>query len=178
MKFKKLGFSTQEGLTLANFEDGWSMEYGQGGSYHCDLLYKGEVVAELTEEGNGGCLGVYRKVNKEEIKEVEKAILACLKRCNKNYGPESPYDFCKNATETTCDEYASLAEMLLNEYDKRKEVAKSFKKGYMCVGIYDYDYGYTTIGGMDKSTIVAYAIANNIKGTPTFYDKGYVFEAL
>ena len=178
MKFKKLGFSTQEGLTLANFEDGWSMEYGQGGSYHCELLYKGEVVAELMEEGNGGDLRVYRKQNSVLVKEAEEAILKCLKRCDKNYMPNSPYDFCKNATKTTCDEYASLAEMLLNEYDKRKEIAKSFKKGYTCVGIYDNDYGYTTIGGVDKGSIAAYAIANNIKGIPTFYDKGYEIKAL
>ncbi len=178
MKFKKLGFSTQEGLTLANFEDGWSMEYGQGGSYHCDLLFKGKVIAELTEEGNGGCLGIYRKADKALVKEAEDAILTCLKRCNKYYMPNSPYDFCKNATEVSDTEYASLAEMLLNEYDKRKAITKSLKKGYTCVGIYDNDFGYTTIGGVDKSSIAAYAIANNIKGTPTFYDSGYEFKAL
>ena len=178
MKFKKLGFETQEGLSLANFEDGWSMEYGQGGSYHCELLFNGEVVAELTEEGNGGALRVSRKQNSVLVKEAEEAILKCLKRCNKYYMPNSPYDFCKNATKTTCDEYSSLVEMLLNEYSKRKDIAKSFKKGYTCVGVYDYDYGYTTIGGVDKSNIIAYAIAKHIKGTPTFYDSGYEFKAI
>lgn len=172
MKFKKLGFSTQEGLSLSNFEDGWSMEWGEGGSYHCDLLFNGKLIAELTEDGNGGCLGIYRKADSTLVEEAEDAILRCLKRCNENYGPSSPYDFCKNATKTTCDEYSSLVEMLLNEYSKRKDIAKSFKKGYNCVGVYDYDYGYTTIGGVDKSNIVAYAIAKHIKGTPAFYEKG------
>ena len=71
MKFKKLGFSTQEGLSLSNFEDGWSMEWGEGGSYHCDLLFNGKVIAELTEEGNGGCLGIYRKADSALVKEAE-----------------------------------------------------------------------------------------------------------
>jgi len=173
MKFKKLGFSTREGLSIANFEDGWSMEWGQGGSYHCDLLFKGKVIAELTEEGNGGCLGIYRKADKALVKEAEDAILKCLKRCNENYGPDSKYDFCKNATEASDTEYASLVEDLLHEYNKRKDIAKSLKKGYTLVGVYETDYSYTIVSGSSESSIENYAKVNNIKGIPTFYDSNY-----
>ena len=169
MKFKKLGFSTKEGLSLANFEDGWSMEYGKGGSYHCDLLFNDKVVAELTEEGNGGCLGINRKATNTDLKLAEAAILACLKRLNKDYGPNSEYDFCKNATETSETEYASLAEMLLNEYEKRKDVAKNLKKGYKCVGVFDKGYCYTMVASQSAEGIVAYAKANKIDGTLNVY---------
>ena len=174
MKFKKLGFSTKEGLSLANFEDGWSMEYGKGGSYHCDLLFNNKVVAELTEYGNGGCLGINRKATNTDLKLAEAAILACLKRLNKDYGPESQYDLCKNATETGETEYASLAEMLLNEYDKRKDMAKTFKKGYKYVGIYNNPWGYTKVGGNDKLAIAMYGSKQGIEGELKYYTDDYL----
>ena len=54
MKFANLGFKTKEGLSLAHYSDGWSMEYGEGGSYTVDVLLNGKIMARAFEEGNGG----------------------------------------------------------------------------------------------------------------------------
>ena len=63
---------------------------------------------------------------------------------------------------------------MLNEYSKRKDIAKYLKKGYAHVAAYETDYGYTMVAGSSESNIENYAKVNNIKGTPTFYDSNYI----
>lgn len=179
MKFAKLGFETKEGLSLAHFQDGWSMEYGEGGSYQCDLLYKGKKVCTLMEEGNGGPLNIYGEADNATMKEVEKAIITYLARTNEDYGPNSKYDFCKEAVKnckaTDC-EYSTLANDLIDEYETRKKMAKWFKQGYKVVGKFDFGYGNTMVasGNDSRDNLLQYAKKNNIKGELTCYHADYL----
>ena len=168
MKFAKLGFKTIEGLSLAHYSEGWSMEYGEGGSYHCELVYNGKVVAELFEEGNGGPLD-YRFTDPAMEKEVGDAVLACLKRTDKDYGPNSQYDFCKNATEAGDCEYGTLVNVLIKENDKRKLAEKMLDKGWDWAGAFDLDYQVTVYGGGSQDGIIKAAAKDGITSTPTFY---------
>lgn len=175
MKFAKLGFKTKEGLSLANFQDGWSMEWGEGGSYHCDLLYNGKKVCELCEEGNGGPIRTYNLTDRATMKKVEKAILDYLVRTNEDYGPNTKYKFCLEAVEngkaTDC-EYSTLAEGLIDEYEKRKNFAKYIKKGYKLVGIFDLGWTNTIVATCgDENHLREYAKLNNIKGNLTCYTR-------
>ena len=131
MKFKKLGFTTLEGLSLANFEDGWSMEYGSGGSYTADVLLNGKRVATIEEAGDGGCANVHY-VNKDH-KAEDALVLAFLKRVDPHYGPDSEFDFYKNTTEASDSEYTSLVSCLLLEREAIKYAKKQFKAGYILV---------------------------------------------
>ena len=156
MKFAKLGFKTIEGLSLAHYSEGWSMEYGEGGSYLCELVYNGKVVAELFEEGNGGPLD-YRFTDPAMEKEVGDAVLTCLKRVDKDYGPDSKYDFCKNATEASECEYGTLVNELVYEKDRRKNAEKMLKKGWPMAGIFEDDFQWHTVGGTTESVITKLA---------------------
>lgn len=131
MKFKKLGFETQEGLSLINYEDGWSMEYGSGGSYSVDITLNGIIVANVIEEGNGGPVIVKHKV--KNVKEVDTAILTFLKRVVDEYGQNSAYDYCKNVMEASDLEYSSLINSLLAERNLVKFSTKRFKEGYQLI---------------------------------------------
>lgn len=156
MKFAKLGFKTIEGLSLAHYSEGWSMEYGEGGSYHCELVYNGKVVAELTEYGNGRSLD-YRFEDQAIEKEVGDAVLVFLRRTNEDYGPNSKYDFCKNATEASECEYETLINELVYEKDRRKSAEKLLKKGWAMAGIFEDDFQWHTIGGTTESVITKLA---------------------
>ena len=138
MKFAKLGFKTQEGLSLAHFQDGWSMEYGEGGSYHCEVLFNDKVIAEAEEEGNGGPLNIWFKDTNHE--ECDNAVLTFLKRVDKDYGPDSKYDLCKNITKASESEYSSMIAYLLDTYQERKDAKKYFKQGYVLVALVNTNY--------------------------------------
>lgn len=172
MKFAKLGFKTKEGLSLGHYQDGWSMEYGEGGSYHCELLYKNVVVAELFEEGNGGPLNIWFKDATKE-QEVDDAILKFLKRTDEDYGPNSQYELCRNITKATDCEYSCLASALLDEYSKRKDVLKYIKKGYKYVAIVeDKDLcGWRICSGNDEAKLRAYISGKGYTGTITVYNE-------
>ena len=174
MKFKKLGFTTQEGLSISNFEDGWSMEWGEGGSYHCNLTLNGMPVMEIYNEGNGGCVD-YRSLTSHTLdKQVGDAVLAFLRRTNKDYQPDSKYDFCKNATEAGECEYGSIVENLRTEYERRKCMATRFKQGYKYVAFYDKDWTYTYVGGNSIPAIQEFAKSKKIEGKETIYTAGYI----
>ena len=181
MKFAKLGFETKEGLSLAHFQDGWSMEYGEGGSYHCELLYKGKPVTELTEEGNGGPLNYWFK-DKAVEKEVSDAVIAFLKRTEpEDYGPNSQYEWCRNITKAGDCEYSMVANALLDEYDRRKTVAKYLKKGYNVVMLVKVDDFNTRIVAGTKENpeeMKKYAEQKGIKGATTVYIQSSLKEAL
>jgi hypothetical protein len=149
------------------------MEYGEGGSYHCELTYNGKKVAELYEEGNGGPLD-YRFDDPAMEKEVGDAVLAFLKRTDKDYGPDSQYDFCKNATEASECEYGTLVNELINEKDRRKHAEKMLKRGFPMAGIFEDFANMNTIGGTTEAIITKLAeVKYNLK-----YDKAsfYTFD--
>lgn len=139
MKFKKLGFETQEGLSLSNYEDGWSMEYGSGGSYSVDITLQGKTVANVIEEGNGGPVIVNYKPNINK-KEIDNAILTFLKRKVEDYGADSKCDIFKNTVVATDTEYSAAVAELLSEHQVTKFCNKQFKAGYQLVIILSSGY--------------------------------------
>lgn len=158
MKFKKLGFETVEGLSLANYEDGWSMEYGSGGSYTVDVLYNGKHFATVMEAGNGGCAMV-EYTDRKNHQAGDDAVLAFLKRTNEHYGLNSEYDFCKNATSASDTEYSSLIEDLLTELQVIKFAKKQFKAGHVLVMVLANGYQNSFISSQidDEQLLIDYA---------------------
>jgi hypothetical protein len=160
MKFAKLGFSTKEGLSLAHYQDGWSEEYGEGGSYDVELLYKGKKVAEIVEFGNGGPVAIYGLSVVDE-KEVGDAILTFLRRTDEAYGPNSKFDFCKNATKSSDLEYAAIVQDLVNHYMRIKEAKSYFKKGYKMVCFVINELGDKVVASprINKEELYQYVVA-------------------
>ena len=163
MKFAKLGFKTKEGLSLAHFQDGWSMEYGKGGSYQVEILLNGKKVAVALEEGNGGSIDIdfVEGINQEE---VSNAVVNFLKRTNKDYGPNTMYEFCKNITTAGSCEYSSMINDLLDSYDYRKKAKSYFKKGYNLMIAIDNGYTnhYVASGNPSKENLLNYAKSKNL----------------
>ena len=150
MKFAKLGFQTKEGISLGHFQDGWSMEYGEGGSYHVEVLHNGKVVAEVFEEGNGGS-AIVRYVDRNH-KAIDKAVLDFLARTEEDYGPNTKYSFCKEAIEkgkASDLEYTSMIQSLLDIYDYRKKAKNYFKKGYNLVLVAQNDHSTSVAASCD-----------------------------
>lgn len=132
MKFKKLGFETKEGLSLTNFQDGWSMEYGEGGSYTADVMYKGKKIANVIEEGFGGPIIITYAV--KDHKDADKAILTFLNRTSEYYKDlDNVKDYLKDNDVT----YASMINSLLKRHDYVRIVKKQFKQGYKIVYLLD-----------------------------------------
>ena len=137
MKFANLGFKTKEGLSLAHYSDGWSMEYGEGGSYTVDVLLNGKIMARAFEEGNGGPLLVEYEVT--DHKAVDRAVLDYLMRTDEDYSPNSKYEFVRKTIETgevSDSEYACFIQSLVLEFKNRKNYKNYFeKKGYKLVAL-------------------------------------------
>lgn len=138
MKFAKLNLITQEGLSLAHYQDGWSMEYGEGGSYNVEVLLNGKKVATVTEYGNGGPVDVTYLTNNH--KEVDDAVLTYLKRTDEDYGPNSKYEWCRNIKNASDTEYACFVTSLTDIYNHRKKALSFYKKGYQTVAFADNGY--------------------------------------
>lgn len=159
MKFKKLGFETKEGLSLANYEDGWSMEYGAGGSYTVDVMFNGKKVANVIEEGNGGpvMISYYTKDHKVE----DKKVLECLSRIDDDF---KDLDKVNDYLKTNDVTYATLIEALLNRKTILKEVNKLFKKGYMLVACFDNGYQSRQVATIDtnEQALLDYAKKNGL----------------
>lgn len=154
MKFKKLGFETKEGLSIANYQDGWSMEYGEGGSYTCDITYNGVNVAHIIEEGNGGPIMIdyYTKNHKAE----DNKVLECLSRLDDDF---KDLDKMPSYLKTNDVTYATLVNQLLAAQQKVKVANKMFKQGYVLVGIFDEGYQFSYIGNKvdNEQAILAHA---------------------
>lgn len=164
MKFKKTNIKTKEGLSLAEYEDGWSMEYGKGGSYSVNIILNGKDVGSVFEEGNGGPVMVYYEHGTDR-KELDDKVLAFLKRTNKSYGPDSEYDFCKNATKAGDMEYSAFVNDMVDVIEFNKHAKAAFKKGYK--SIMEINIGcqcHTIKSGRydDYEGLVAYAKKNGI----------------
>lgn len=165
MKFKKSTIKTREGLSLANYSDGWSMEYGEGGSYSVDILLNGKKVANVIEEGNGGPVMIYYEAGADR-KELGDKVLTFLKRTNKHYRPDSAYDFCKNATSASDTEYATFVNDMLDVIEFNKRAKTAFKKGYKSVLEINTGYESHTIKGgkpFDYEGLVDYAKTRGIR---------------
>ena len=181
MKFAKLGFKTQEGLSIAHFQDGWSMEYGEGGSYHCEVLFNGKIIAEAEEEGNGGPLNV--RFKDVEHKDCDNAVLTFLKRVDKDYGPDSKYEWCRNITKTSESEYSSMIAYLLDVYKTRKDVTNYLKKGYRLVASIVNNFQTNVVATLnpDEERLMSYIKSQNYytdESTITFYTKNSMLNSI
>jgi len=168
MKFAKLGFKTKEGISLAHFQDGWGMEYGEGGSYCVDILLNGKKVAQAMEYGNGGPINIYG-LDKSNEKDLSTAVIAFLKRTNEDYGPNSQYDFCRNVTKAGDCEYSSMINDLLDIYDYRKKAKNYIKKGYNLVLVAQNDYATHVAASQNPSRehLLEYAKRQKLVGDKT-----------
>lgn len=159
MKFKKLGFETKEGLSLANYEDGWSMEYGAGGSYTVDVMLNGKKVANVIEEGNGGpvMIDFYNKDHKDE----DKKVLECLSRIDDGFKDLDKMPSYLKEEDVT---YATLIEALLNRKAILKEVNKFFRQGYLVVASFDNGYQSRQVASkvLNEQALLDYAKKNGI----------------
>jgi hypothetical protein len=181
MKFAKLGFKTQEGLSIAHFQDGWSMEYGKGGSYHCEVLFNGKIIAEAEEEGNGGPLNIWFK--DVEHKDCDNAVLTFLKRVDKDYGPDSKYEWCRNITKASESEYSSMIAYLLDVYKTRKDVTNYLKKGYRLVASIVNNFQTNVVATLnpDEERLMSYIKSQNYytdESTITFYTKNSMLNSI
>lgn len=130
MKFKNLGFSSKEGLSLANFQDFYSRDWGEGGGYTVDILLNGQKVAMAYEEGNGGELDV-DYVENAPIEDFKNAVLTFLKRVDASYGPNTKFSWHKDQTKVGNMDISSAIENLLDlkEMRKNKQLMDFFAKG-------------------------------------------------
>ena len=143
MKFAKLGFTAQEGLSLGHYSDGWSMEYGDGGQYNVEILLNGKVMAEATDEGYGGPLLLEYKV--DDHKAIDKAVFDYLIRTDEDFGPDSQYDFIREAVKAgkvDDSDYACFIQSLVLEFKKRKTYKHYFKQEYPLVALIEKVNGF------------------------------------
>lgn len=169
-QIKDLGISTKEGLTVKNLQRFPSMEWGEEGGLQAELwLGNHSYLGTLFQAGNGGPAdftwnGNLKKENKDKIKSY---VHAFLLRNDKDYGPNSKYDFMKNKTPETIDDddIEVLISIIEDEYIKRDKAEKLFKKGYNTVVAVNKGYEYTFLGGkiLTKATITKYLKDNKIK---------------
>lgn len=140
---KDLKIKTKEGFEVKNLERGYSLEWGPGGSLIAELYYKGKHIMRVYQEGNGGCAITYQEDYYREHKtEIDSQCLRFLKRVDKNYGPESPYDWLrdKEINKIDDDDWETVVNNIEEYYDDVKAAAKSFRAGYKAVVSMKNDY--------------------------------------
>jgi len=174
MKFAKLGFQTKEGISLGHYEDGWSREWGEGGSYHVELLFNEKKVAEAFEEGNGGMLDLNFTV--ADHKDVDKAVADFLLRTDETFRPGGKFSKYFNPEKVSADDYAMFIAKLITEYEIRKDAKKYLKKGYKTVCSIQGEVSARTVASYneDKNAILAHIQEkgyNKNNETITFYSE-------
>lgn len=154
---KRLGITTKEGFEVRNLQRFPSMEFGEEGGLQADLYYKGKHIMGVFQEGRGGCAMTYpTDFYKTHRFELEKECLNFLKRVDKSYGPDSPYDWLRNKKVRVSDNSKPQMEFINDDdweavvinieeyYGEVKSAAKSFRAGYKAVACLksDIEIGY------------------------------------
>lgn len=140
---KNLGITTLEGFEVRNLERGYSLEWGPEGSLIAELYYKGKHIMRVYQEGNGGCAITYQEDYYREHKtEIDLQCLRFLKRVDKSYGPDSPYDWLrdKKINKIDDDDWEAVVNNIEEYYDDVKAAATAFRAGYKAVVSMKNDY--------------------------------------
>lgn len=143
---KNLGITTKEGFEVKNLQRFPSMEWGDEGGMQADVYFEGNHIMQVFQEGNGGCAITYpTEYFKSHRFALERECLNFLKRVDKSYGPNSPYEWLKNKKvavsdnskpfETTIndDDWEALVNNIEEYYDDVKSAANSFRAGFKAV---------------------------------------------
>ena len=154
---KRLGVTTKEGFEVRDLQRFPSMEWGDEGGLQAELYYKGEYIMRVYQEGNGGCAITYRTdYYKQHRFAIESECLDFLRRVDKGYGPDSPYEWLKNkkvAVSSTSkpredlindDDWEAVVNNIEEYYNDVKSAANSFRAGFKAVACLkgDLETGY------------------------------------
>ncbi len=150
---KNLGITTKEGFEVKNLQRFPSMEWGDEGGMQAEVYFKGNHIMNVFQEGNGGCAITYpTEFYKLHRFTLERECLNFLKRVDKSYGPDSPYEWLKNKkvaissnskpSEATIndDDWEALVNNIEEYYDDVKSAANSFRAGFKAVACLKSDF--------------------------------------
>ena len=103
---------TKEGFSVANLQRFPSKEWGDEGGFQADVLFKSQKIAQVFQQGDGGCADVYfeKDLTKEFLAEVKDNLISFLKRYDYCYQESSPYEWLKKKTaqDVGNDEFETL----------------------------------------------------------------------
>lgn len=140
---KNLKITTLEGFSVKDLERFPSMEWGEDGGLRAKLLYNGKEVMEVFNQGDGGmAINYWTQYGKSIQNEVLEKALQFLQRVDEDYQQGSEYYHlaAKTPSEISEDDFETIVILIEEQYDKMKEVQKSFKKGYKTIAILSNDY--------------------------------------
>lgn len=140
---KNLGITTIEGFEVRDLQRFPSMEFGEEGGLQAELYYKGKHIMRVYQEGNGGCAITYpENYYREHKTEIDLQCLRFLKRVDKSYGSDSPYEWLrdKKIDKINDDDWEAVVNNIEEYYDDVKAAAKSFRAGYKAVVSMKSDY--------------------------------------
>lgn len=133
---KNLGIITKEGFEVKNLQRFPSMEWGDEGGLQADLYLNGIKILRLYQEGNGGPAITYlTEEGSIHLGEIRSKGLEFLKRVDKNYGPNTEYNWLKNKTVKTFndDDWEAVINNIEEYFDLVRNAAHSFRAGYKAV---------------------------------------------
>ena len=175
---KDLKIKSIEGLEVRNVKTFPSMEWGEDGGLEADIYYQGKFAVRIFQEGNGGC-ALDTEQDDAVLTAAKPAMLTLLKRLVKGY---SYYSWLKTKTVKTldADDYESIANLFIEQYDLIKDAKKGFKKGFKSAITVITDSLIQTAYSMNEITVqeVANLIKlGKIKGVKDNYDRLVVLTA-
>lgn len=153
---KKLKSKSIEGLEVRNYQTFPSMEWGEDGGLQADLYYNGKFLARIYNEGNGGCAIAYMQTKNDiECSDFKKACFDFLIRNDKNFGPQSQYEFMRDKTPNNLDDddFETVINLLKERHDHIKEGERALKRNWGKIAIIDEGYKfhyYMCSAGMTK----------------------------
>ena len=129
---KNLTIKTVEGIALKNLQRFPSMEFGEEGGLQVDIYLLGKKIGTLYNAGDGGCANFTTDGGSENYTKLAKAVFDFLIRVDKDFGPNSQYDWMRKKTSyknISDDDLLSAAELIEERFYDFKAVQKIFKKG-------------------------------------------------
>ena len=149
-QIKDLKISTKEGLKIKELQRFPSQEFGPTGGLQAEVwLGDHTYVGTLFQAGDGGMANFTWNGNltTETREQIKQYVFDFLIRNDEDFGPKSKYEFMRDKTPAKIndDDFESLICILEEEYDTRKEIAKSFKKGFKSVARINQGYQFSYV---------------------------------
>ncbi len=133
-QIKNLKLKSKEGFEVKNLQRFPSMEYGDEGGLSADLFLDGKFVGNLYQQGNGGeaLFSWYNSKFEHDSLEVKTKVFEFLIRNDKDFGPQSKYDFMRDKKPESIDDddIEALINVFENYYGLNKDINKFIKQGY------------------------------------------------
>ena len=175
---KDLKIKSIEDLEVRNVKTFPSMEWGEDGGLEADIYYQGKFAVRIFQEGNGGC-ALDTERDDAVLKAAKPSILAILKRLDKAY---SYYSWLKTKTveNLDADDYESVANLFIEQYDLIKDAKKGFKKGcatFIAIISGSVICTSTSMYNMSKQYVAKLIELGHFKGVSNDYDRLVVLTA-